>query len=60
MMWHLDGYHKLIRWNVVVHGGIDGYSRLIMYLKAFKTTSVLSAFTEAVDEFGLATIPYQS
>ena len=55
-MWHLDGYHKLIRWNVVVHGGIDGYSRLIMYLKAStnnRATSVLSAFTEAVNEFGL-------
>ena len=28
-LWHLDGYHKLIRWRFVVHGGIDGYSRLI-------------------------------
>ena len=55
-MWHLDGYHKLIRWNIIVHGGIDGYSRLIMYLKAStnnRTTSGLSAFTEAVDEYGL-------
>lgn len=55
-MWHLDGYHKLIRWNIVVHGGIDGFSRLIMYLKASpnnRATSVLSAFTEAIDEFGL-------
>ena len=23
-LWHLDGYHKLIRWRVVIHGGIDG------------------------------------
>ena len=55
-MWHLDGYHILIHWNVIVHGGRDGYSRLIMYLKAStnnRATSVLSAFTEAVDEYGL-------
>ena len=32
-LWHIDGYHKLIRWHYVIHGGIDGFSRLIMYLK---------------------------
>lgn len=33
-LWHIDGYHKLIHWRIVVHGGIDGFSRLITYLKA--------------------------
>ena len=33
-MWHVDGYHKLIRWRIVVHGEIDGYSRVVGYLKA--------------------------
>ena len=28
----LDGNHKLIHWNIVIHGSIDGYSRLIPYL----------------------------
>lgn len=23
-LWHIDGYHKLIRWRFVIHGGIDG------------------------------------
>ena len=32
-LWHIDGYHKLIRWRYVIHGAIDGFSRLIMYLK---------------------------
>jgi len=32
-VWHIDGNHKLIRWRFVIHGGIDGYSRLIVYLK---------------------------
>ena len=31
-MWHIDGNHKLIRWRFVVHGGVDGYSRMIVYL----------------------------
>ena len=28
----IDGYHKLIRWKLVIHGGIDGYSRVIVFL----------------------------
>ena len=27
-----DSHHKLIRWRIVTHGAIDGYSRLIVYL----------------------------
>ncbi len=34
-LWHVDGYHKLIRWNIVIHGGIDGYSWLILFLRVF-------------------------
>jgi hypothetical protein len=30
---HIDGYHKLIRWKIVIHGGIDGYSRFITFWK---------------------------
>ena len=30
-LWHIDGTHKLIRWNLLVHAGIDGFSRLITY-----------------------------
>ena len=22
-LWHIDGYHKLIRWKIVIHGGIE-------------------------------------
>ena len=55
-LWHLDGHHKLIRWRIVVHGGIDGYSRLITYLQAScnnRAETVLLAFLKAVDEYGL-------
>jgi hypothetical protein len=55
-LWHLDGYHKLIRWKLVIHGGIDGYSRLITFLKVSsnnRSCTVLNAFLGAVQEFGL-------
>lgn len=55
-LWHLDGYHKLIRWRYVVHGGIDGFSRLITYLKVAtnnRAETVLTSFLQAVEEFGL-------
>ena len=28
-LWHVDGNHKLIRYRIVIHVGIDGYSRSI-------------------------------
>lgn len=55
-VWHVDGHHKLIRWRLVTHGGIDGFSRTIVYLKCCdnnRSPSVLSAFTEAVQSYGL-------
>ncbi|XP_074662297.1 uncharacterized protein LOC141914869 isoform X1 [Tubulanus polymorphus] len=44
------------RWLIVVHGGIDGYSRLIVYLKANSnnlSSTVLYVFEEAVVKWGL-------
>ena len=45
------GHHSLIRWRFVVHGGIDGYSRTIVYLScATNNTShtVYKLFQRAV------------
>ncbi len=55
-LWHLDGYHKLIRWHIVIHGCIDGYSRLITFLKASnnnRASTVLNAFCSGVEEYGV-------
>ena len=55
-VWHVDTYHKLIRWRVVIQGGIDGFSRLITFLRASpnnESGSMFSAFGDAVNEFGL-------
>ena len=31
-LWHIDGLHCFIRWRIVIHGGIDGFSRRVVYL----------------------------
>lgn len=31
-LWHMDGHHKLIKYGIVTHGCIDGYSRTILYI----------------------------
>ena len=54
---HIDGNHKLIQpYRVVIHGGIDGYSRLIVFLKASannRASTVLNYFQEAVAQYNL-------
>ncbi|XP_078379310.1 uncharacterized protein LOC144662391 [Oculina patagonica] len=55
-LWHIDGNHKLIRWRIVIHGGIDGYSRMPVFLHASnnnKASTVLTLFKNAVSEYGL-------
>lgn len=55
-LWHIDGNHKLIRWRIVIHGGIDGYSRMPVYLHASnnnRASTVLTLFRNAVAEYGL-------
>uniref|UniRef100_A0A8C2BPP5 Integrase catalytic domain-containing protein n=1 Tax=Cyprinus carpio TaxID=7962 RepID=A0A8C2BPP5_CYPCA len=55
-LWHIDGNHKLIRWRIVIHGGIDGFSRLIVYLTAAsnnRASTVLRSFLEAVEMYGV-------
>ena len=54
-LWHIDGLHCLVRWRIVIHGCIDGYSRKIMYLQASnnnRAKTVLDLFLEATKENG--------
>jgi len=54
-LWHIDGHHSLIRWRMVVHGGIDGYSRMIVYLKCATNNRSLTAyrlFKKATEQYG--------
>ena len=44
------------RWRIVIHGGIDGYSRMIVYLHAAtnnRASAVFQQLHEAVQCFGL-------
>ena len=46
----------ICRWNIVIHGGVDGYSRLPVYLKASnnnRAETVFVAFHEACMEYGV-------
>ncbi|KAJ7373308.1 hypothetical protein OS493_012899 [Desmophyllum pertusum] len=55
-LYHIDGNHKLIRWRFVIHGMIDGYSRMIIFLRCSidnKASTVLSYFVDGVERFGL-------
>lgn len=54
-LWHIDGLHCLIRWRIVVHGGIDGFSRRIVYLHASdnnRANTVMNLFRSAVRDCG--------
>lgn len=53
---HIDGHHKLIRWRFVIHGAIDGYRRLITYLKCSnnnRSSTVFELFGIAVGRHGI-------
>jgi hypothetical protein len=55
-VWHHDGQHGLIAFGIVIHGFIDGYSRLIPCLRASsnnRASTVLDVFKEGVVRNGL-------
>ena len=55
-VWHMDGNHKLIRWKFVIHGAVDGYSRLVTFLRCStnnRASTVLESFIAATQNFGL-------
>ncbi|CAB4029285.1 uncharacterized protein LOC110050550, partial [Paramuricea clavata] len=55
-LWHMDGNHKLIRWRLVTHACIDGYSRLVIYLQCAnnnRASTVVDFFEHGVTDFGL-------
>lgn len=55
-LWHIDSYHALIRWKLIIHGGIDGFSRLIVYLSCSAnnySNTVFSLFINACSYVGI-------
>lgn len=55
-LWHIDGNHKLIHFHIVIHGGIDGFSRACMYLGASNNNTAHTACQQyilGVERYGL-------
>ncbi|XP_078021613.1 uncharacterized protein LOC144461816 [Epinephelus lanceolatus] len=66
-LWHIDGNHKLIRiqiiafclifkWRMVIHGGICGFSRLVVFLQASdnnRSSTVFDQFVQATARYGV-------
>ena len=55
-LWHVDTNHKLVRWNFIIVGGIDAFSRLPVMLKYRDTNNadtLLMCFLEPVNTYGL-------
>lgn len=54
---HIDGNHKLITpYRIVIHGGIDGFSRLIVFLGASsnnRADTVLRLFHNAIARYNI-------
>lgn len=54
-LWHMDGNISLIWWGLVVHGAVDGYSRLIIYLNCSsnnRANTVYHLLVEAGERWG--------
>lgn len=54
-LWHHDGNEKLRLWGFYVHGCVDGFSRLIVYLGVStnkKASTVTGMFKLAIGELG--------
>ena len=52
----MDTNHKLIRWNFIIAGGIDGFSRLVTFLKCTDNNTaatLLECFQKGVQEYGV-------
>lgn len=54
-IWHMDSYDKLKRYGICINGCVDGFSRKVLWLKAYSTSSdpkvIAGYFMEAVDEY---------
>ena len=52
----MDGHHKLVRWGMVIHGAIDGFSGAVMFLKCStnnEALTVLTLFEDAIQKFNV-------
>ena len=48
-----SGHHKLVRWRLVTHAGIDSYSRLIVFLHCSNNNKVSTVYLKGIEQYGL-------
>lgn len=54
-VWHIDGNHKLVRWRMVIHHAIDGFSRMVIFAKCSSNNRAETAhshFVQAISKYG--------
>ncbi|CAL9708877.1 unnamed protein product [Knipowitschia caucasica] len=62
-LWHVDTNHKLIRFNIILFGAVDGYSRKVMCLQASnnnRASTAFSSFKQATEQHGVPSCHRQS
>uniref|UniRef100_A0A8B9H5Z3 Integrase core domain-containing protein n=1 Tax=Astyanax mexicanus TaxID=7994 RepID=A0A8B9H5Z3_ASTMX len=55
-LWHVDTNHNLIRYNIVLFGAVDGFSRKVMCLSVATNnlaSTAFAAFKEATEKHGI-------
>ncbi|KAG7455518.1 hypothetical protein MATL_G00257570 [Megalops atlanticus] len=55
-VWHVDTNHKLIRYNIVFFGAVDGHSRKVMFLDAAtnnRASTAFAHFRKATERHGI-------
>ncbi|KAJ8309292.1 hypothetical protein KUTeg_014166 [Tegillarca granosa] len=55
-LWHVDTNHKLIRWNFIITGGIDGFSRFVVFLQCVNNNKAETIF----NSFRSGTLDYRT
>ncbi|KAE8248031.1 hypothetical protein A4X06_0g4013 [Tilletia controversa] len=53
-LWHIDGHHKVIKYKIVIRGGVDGKSRVVTFMRANsnnRADTVAECFLEATERW---------
>ena len=57
-VFHIDGHDKLKKWGFALHGGIDGFSRIVLWLNVSTTNNdplvVANYFLQCVTRYKMA------
>lgn len=55
-VWHIDTNHKIIRWRILIHGCVNGYSCTLIFLHCSNDNTAatnFAFFSDAVEQYGL-------